>query len=152
MVPGQKERLELTARRSDTYAMIIDSGMNAVDIGQDSSKYAIDAARQVHLITYVGPLYIWLPAGVTSGGIELSSDIPAEGFQATLYDEDGNIMNSVIVRGEEVITLNLKSNPDGKAVRLEIQRLPDTVVEDVRIKILRGFSTYLCPSKEGLLE
>jgi hypothetical protein len=152
LMPGQSKKVAFFAPQSGLYFVVVDCGMNCVDILPLSEGYAFDATKDMHFVGEVKPLYLWLPKGVTEGKVKLSADGPQESFRAVFYDDSRVLTDLVVERQNEFAYIKLESNPDGKEVRLEIKKLPNISIEDVSLAIVSGFSPCITPFQNKLFE
>lgn len=149
--PGKQSLLETVCPSSGIYTIILDSGLNAVELTLPHS-YVIAADEKINLITSVSPLYLYAPAGVESGRLLAKSGGRGEAFIMTFKDENDRIIAEHNVLNKESVSLTLSAKEVPQNVKLEFKPFPGAVLEDVSITILDGFVKYVSPWKFKLAD
>jgi hypothetical protein len=138
-----------TAEATGLYGLIVDSGSNACEVTQASHTYAVSAEQLAGLIDQVPPMYILPLPGTTTAELTLNVDSAAEGIMASIETDTGISVARQAIRRTTTLKLSL---PKGtRYLVLKCERLPDSVLEDVRVQTGAGLYPFVATSEKGLL-
>jgi hypothetical protein len=133
-----------------SYYFHINSHGNMATVVKNSHLYSIVCDKTVHLLKPGWQIYLYKPRGVQQAVLKLDTDGIFESISATLINEQGHVYGTYsVARGKEIKLSGLRR--EGEVVRLLVEPAAGTSYEDVRIRVISGFSQYISPWREGLV-
>ena len=140
-----------TASQTGMHGLLINMGSNACEVTSCSHPYAVNAAgkRSGWLITKVPPLYFLRRDGAESVVLWFETEGAGEGVRATIETDTGEqVYRGSIIRPERI---ELKLSPEVRHITATFEKLPDSVMEDLKIGVEKGLYPFAATSLAGLL-
>jgi len=140
-----------TASQTGMHGLLINMGSNAGEVVNCSHPYAVNVAgkRGGWLITKAPPLYFLRKEEAEAAVLWFETEGAGEGVRATIQTDTGErIYRGSIIRPERV---ELKLPPEALYITAAFEKLPDSVVEDLKIGVEKGLYPFAATSLAGLL-
>lgn len=132
--PAERGTLEFEAPRSGLYRLVVETGLNAVEVVPETDGWVIPARQnqEVHSIFAAGPLYFFVPQGLRSFEVWGKGGGPNENLLLRIRRPDGSIHGELLSWGSspEVLSVEVPKDADGAVWTVELLRAPEGVIED----------------------
>jgi len=140
-----------TASQTGVHGLLINMGANAYEVASCSHPYAVNVAgrRSGSFVTKVPRLHFLREDGAESVVLWFQTEGVGEGVSATVQTDTGKeLYRGPIIRPERV---ELKLSPGVRYITAAFERLPDSVMEDLKVGVEKGLYPFAATSLAGLL-
>ena len=138
--------LILTPGQADYYHLVISAGTASFMVSVTGAAWAVDgnlSDQGLHLLGTTTPLYFYVADGTPEFLLSLEATPPGETAIAKLYDPSGHEMTEFDCTKISVDRQQIKVTAgQGGWWKLDVQKPPTTVIDDVWIKLDAPHSGY----------
>lgn len=155
LAPGQSARFAFEAPSPGVWRLSVDTGRNAAVVEPEAVAWQIvgDAQGVIRSIYRAGPLYFYVPAGVTRFEVWAKAGSPHENLLLRVRRPDGSTYQERFVLGENaaVVRVDVPRGESGSAWSVEILPPPAGSLENAAIWFSPNLPGGVTPRVDQLL-